>query len=140
MLVSFLILDGKFDHWRHSTWIDPSPFSSRNYLNNAIDDLKDPKRILPRSIIISLLLCIFIYLLTFSSYFTALSAYDIIMSDATAVSFAERVFPPLLYLIPIGVTMSCVGGKKQTMLYLLRSSWITIFSGIWKYFHHRTNV
>lgn len=84
---------------------------SRNYLNNAIDDLKDPKRTLPRSVVISLLICIFIYFLTFSSYFTALSAYDILISDATAVSFAERVFPPLLYLIPIGVTMSCVGGQ-----------------------------
>lgn len=73
--------------------------------------MKDPKRILPRSIVISLLICITIYFLTFSSYFTALSAYDILMSEATAVSFAERVFPPLLYLIPIGVTMSCVGGK-----------------------------
>ena len=40
------------------------------------------------------MICIFIYFLTFSSYFTALSAYDIIMSEATAVSFAERVFPP----------------------------------------------
>jgi hypothetical protein len=33
------------------------------------------------------------------------------MSDATAVSFAENVYKPLLYIIPIGVTMSCVGGK-----------------------------
>ena len=57
------------------------------------------------------MICIFIYLLTFSSYFTALSAFDIIVSEATAVSFAERVFPPLLYIIPIGVTMSCVGGR-----------------------------
>jgi L-type amino acid transporter 8 len=86
-------------------------FLNRNYLNNAIDDLKDPKRILPRSIIISLFICILIYFLTFSSYFTALSAYDILISDATAVSFAERVFRPLLFIIPIGVTMSCVGGK-----------------------------
>ena len=85
-------------------------------MNNAIDDLKDPKRILPRSIVISLLICIFIYLLTFSSYFTALSAFDIVTSDATAVSFAERVYPPLLYLIPIGVMMSCVGGKKTIEL------------------------
>jgi len=38
------------------------------------------------------------------------------MSEATAVSFAERVFPPLLYLIPIGVTMSCVGGKDFLFL------------------------
>lgn len=88
-------------------------FFERNYLNNAIDDLKDPKRILPRSIIISLIISIVIYLLTFSSYFTSLSAYDIIMSEATAVSFAERVFPPLLYIIPIGVTMSCVGGTDS---------------------------
>jgi hypothetical protein len=54
---------------------------------------------------------IFIYFLTFSSYFTALSSYEILISEATAVSFAERVFTPLLYIIPIGVTMSCVGGK-----------------------------
>ena len=81
-------------------------------MNNTIDDLKDPKRTLPRSIIISLLICVFVYFLTFSSYFTALSTYDMLMSDATAVSFAERVFPPLLYIIPIGVTMSCVGGKN----------------------------
>ena len=80
-------------------------------MNNAIDDLKDPKRILPRSIVISLLMCIFIYFLAFSSYFTALSGYDILVSDATAVSFAERVFPPLLYFIPIGVTMACLGGR-----------------------------
>ena len=76
-----------------------------------IDDLKDPKRVLPRSIVISLLICIVIYFLTFSSYFTVLSAYDILLSEATAVSFAERVFSPLLYIIPVGVTMSCVGGK-----------------------------
>lgn len=82
-------------------------------MNNAIDDLKDPKRILPRSIIISLLFCIIIYLLAFSSYFTALSPYDILLSDATAVSFAERIFPSLLYLIPIGVTMACLGGKQH---------------------------
>ncbi|CAF0901905.1 unnamed protein product [Adineta ricciae] len=88
------------------------PYSGWNYLNNAIDDLKDPKRILPRSIVISLLLCIFIYFLTFSSYFTALSAYEILMSDATAVTFAERVFQPLLYIIPIGVTLSCVGAAS----------------------------
>ena len=86
-------------------------------MNNAVDDLKDPKRILPRSIVISLLLCIFIYFLTFSSYFTALSAYDIIMSDATAVSFAERVYTPLLWFIPIGVTMSCVGGRDLCDFY-----------------------
>ncbi|CAF0804923.1 unnamed protein product [Adineta steineri] len=88
------------------------PYSGWNYLNNAIDDLKDPKRTLPRSIVISLLLCIFVYFLTFSSYFTALSAYEILMSDATAVSFAERVWRPLLYIIPIGVTMSCVGAAS----------------------------
>jgi hypothetical protein len=35
------------------------------------------------------------------------------MSEATAVTFAERVFTPLLYIIPIGVTMSCVGGKDR---------------------------
>jgi hypothetical protein len=38
------------------------------------------------------------------------------MSDAVAVSFAERVYAPLLYVIPIGVTMSCVGGTNLSFL------------------------
>ena len=107
-------------------------------MNNAIDDLKDPKRILPRSIVISLLICIVVYLLTFSSYFTGLSAYDIIMSEATAVSFTDRVYSPLSYLIPVGVTMSCVGGENHA----LRPGMLTgvISSGIGKYLHYRTNV
>ncbi|CAF0935948.1 unnamed protein product [Didymodactylos carnosus] len=88
------------------------PYSGWNYLNNAIDDLKNPPKTLPRAIVISLLLCIFIYLLTFSSYFTALTPYEILISDATAVSFSERVFPVLLYVIPIGVTMSCIGAAS----------------------------
>jgi amino acid transporter len=115
MLVYFLIPDGKkivfLTNFIYIYIFFLFLIKKRNYLNNAIDDLKDPKRILPRSIVISLLICIFIYFLTFSSYFTALSAYDILISDATAVSFAERVFTPLLYIIPFGVTMSCVGGK-----------------------------
>ncbi|CAF3802891.1 unnamed protein product [Rotaria sordida] len=85
------------------------PYTGWHCVNNVIDDLKDPNRILPRSIIISLLICILIYFFTFSSYFTVSSAYDILISDATAVSFAECVLPFLLYIIPIGITMSCVG-------------------------------
>lgn len=112
----------------------------RNYLNNAIDDLKDPKRILPRSIVISLLICIFVYFLTFSSYFTALSPYEILMSEATAVTFAERVFPPLLYLIPIGVTMSCVGGKHRPFERNSSQCFPSYFSGIGKHLYHRKYV
>ncbi|CAF3591300.1 unnamed protein product [Adineta steineri] len=50
--------------------------------------------------------------LTSAKWTNALSAYEILMSDATAVSFAERVWRPLLYIIPIGVTMSCVGAAS----------------------------
>ncbi|CAF3570898.1 unnamed protein product [Rotaria socialis] len=88
------------------------PYAGWNYLNNAIDDLKNPKRLLPLSIVISLFICIAVYFLTFSAYFTTLSTFDILSSDATAVSFAERVLPALLYIIPIGVTMSCVGAAS----------------------------
>ncbi|CAF0931525.1 unnamed protein product [Didymodactylos carnosus] len=88
------------------------PYAGWNYLNNTIDNLKNPPKTLPRAIVISLLLCIVIYLLTFSSYFTALTPNEILMSDATAVSFSERVSPLFLYVIPIGVTMSCVGAAS----------------------------
>lgn len=112
MQVYFHTPDGEREAENSSLPLIDLSIDKRNYLNNAIDDLKDPKRTLPRSVVISLLICIFVYLLTFSSYFTALSAYEILMSDATAVSFAERVLPLLLYVIPVGVTMSCVGGTN----------------------------
>lgn len=86
-------------------------------MNNTIDTLKNPKRNLPCSILIALVAAILIYVLTFSSYFTALTAYDIINSDATAVTFAERVLPLFLYVLPIGVTLSCLTGKSALFLF-----------------------
>ncbi|CAF1274345.1 unnamed protein product [Rotaria sordida] len=120
------------------------PYAGWNYLNNAIDDLKDPKRLLPRSIVISLLICILIYFLTFSSYFTALSAYDILQSDATAVSFAERVFTPLLYIIPIGVTMSCVGAASGNIFTVVQMFHVAGRDGLMPHIfsmrHYKSNV
>ena len=114
MLVYFLMLDGKeqiFKEKEKNIFKMFFFFLQRNYLNNTVDDIKNPKRVIPRSIVISLLISIIVYLLTFSSYFTVLSIYDILISEATAVTFAEQVFPPFLYILPIGVTMSCIGGK-----------------------------
>ncbi|CAF2824087.1 unnamed protein product [Rotaria sp. Silwood2] len=117
------------------------PYAGWNYLNNAIEDLKDPKRVLPRSIVISLLLCILIYFLTFSSYFTALSTYDIIISEATAVSFAERVFLPLLYIIPIGVTMSSASGNIFTVVQMFHVAGRDgLMPHIFSMRHYKTNV
>ncbi|CAF0723956.1 unnamed protein product [Adineta ricciae] len=120
------------------------PYAGWNYLNNAIDDLKDPKRLLPLSIVISLFICIMIYFLTFSSYFTALSAYDILISDATAVTFAERVFPPLLYIIPIGVTMSCVGAASGNIFTVVQMFNVAGRDGLMPFIfsmrHYETNV
>ncbi|CAF3642510.1 unnamed protein product [Adineta steineri] len=120
------------------------PYAGWNYLNNAIDDLKDPKRILPRSIVISLSLCIIIYFLTFSSYFTALSAFDILISEATAVTFAERVFRPLLYIIPIGVTMSCVGAASGNIFTVVQMFNVAGRDGLMPFIfsmrHYKSNV
>ncbi|CAF3912755.1 unnamed protein product [Rotaria sordida] len=120
------------------------PYTGWHCVNNVIDDLKDPNRILPRSIIISLLICILIYFFTFSSYFTALSAYDILISDATAVSFAECVLPFLLYIIPIGITMSCVGTASGNLFIVGQMFMVAGRDGLMPYIfsmkHYESNI
>jgi len=113
-------------------------------LNNNVDDLKDPKHVLPRSIIVSLIASGIIYVLTFSSYFTALPPYDIILSDATAVSFVERVFSPLLYIIPVGVTMSCIGGASGNIFTVVQMFDVAGRDGLMPHIfsmrHYKSNV
>ncbi|CAF4058375.1 unnamed protein product [Rotaria sordida] len=78
------------------------------------------------------------------SYFTALSAYDILISDATAVSFAECVLPFLLYIIPIGITMSCVGTASGNLFIVGQMFMVAGRDGLMPYIfsmkHYESNI
>jgi L-type amino acid transporter 11 len=51
------------------------------------------------------------------AYFSALSAEDILDSDAVAVTFAHRVLAsPLAALVPLFVALSCIGSLNGVFL------------------------
>ena len=56
-----------------------------SYLNFVVDELKDPRRNLPRGIIMSLVGCTSIYLLTNLAYFSVLNKNEILRSAAVAI-------------------------------------------------------
>jgi amino acid transporter len=53
---------------------------------------QNPVRDLPRAIAISCVLCLAIYVLTVIAFHTTLSTYEVLGSEAVAVTFANRLY------------------------------------------------
>jgi len=88
-----------------------------SYLNFVVDELEEPKKNLPRGIIISLVGCTSIYLLTNLAYFAVLNSDELLSSEAVAIDVANRTLPEWLgWLIPICVALSCIGGVNGSII------------------------
>jgi hypothetical protein len=68
----------------------------------------------------------FQYILVNLAYFSALSPYEILDSDAVAVTFASRVLGPLAGLVPLFVALSCIGSLNGVWMLLGRCQSIFI--------------
>jgi len=86
--------------WAYDGW---------NTANFLVEEIIDPERNLPLSIVIGLPLVIIVYILTNISYFTVMSVEEMISSPAVAITWANRVMPPAAWLIPIFVALSTFG-------------------------------
>jgi L-type amino acid transporter 9 len=86
--------------WAYDGW---------NTANFMTEEIINPQRNLPLAIMIGLPLTIVIYILTNISYFTVLSIDDMLSSPAVAITWAERVIPGAVWLIPIFVALSTFG-------------------------------
>ena len=84
-------------------------YTGWNYLNFIIEEMKDPVRDLPRAIFISCVACLVIYVLTIVAFHTALSPAEVLGSEAVAVTFANRMYGPMAWIIPIFVACSTFG-------------------------------
>ncbi|KAI0980167.1 hypothetical protein GJ496_005968 [Pomphorhynchus laevis] len=96
------------------------PYTGWNYLNNAVEELKNPARNLPIAIFVSLVFCTIVYTLTFASYFTALSISQVKTVPATAVSYIELIYSPLRYVLPLFVALSALGGLNGNLFTISR--------------------
>ncbi len=91
-------------------------YNGWNYLNFVIEELQDPVKNLPRAIAISCILVTVVYVLTNVAFYTTLSVPEVLGSEAVAVTFAERMYGPMAFMIPIFVALSTFGGVNGILL------------------------
>ncbi|GAB6027572.1 hypothetical protein CHUAL_001811 [Chamberlinius hualienensis] len=91
-------------------------YNGWNYLNFIIEELKEPVRDLPRAIGISCVLVTVVYVLTNVAFYTTLSVDEILGSEAVAVTFADRLYGVMSWIIPVFVAMSTFGAVNGVLL------------------------
>uniref|UniRef100_A0A1I8ASP9 Large neutral amino acids transporter small subunit 1 n=1 Tax=Steinernema glaseri TaxID=37863 RepID=A0A1I8ASP9_9BILA len=93
--------------WAYNGW---------NYLNFITEELINPTKNLPRAIAISCTVCTVIYCLANIAFYAGTSADDLLESKAIAVTFANRHYGPMAFIMPILVACSCFGTVNGVML------------------------
>ncbi|XP_031314421.2 B(0,+)-type amino acid transporter 1 isoform X1 [Camelus dromedarius] len=91
--------------WAYDGW---------NQLNYITEELKNPFRNLPLAIIIGILLVTGCYILMNVSYFTVMTATELLQSQAVAVTFGDRVLYPASWVVPLFVAISTIGAANGT--------------------------
>ncbi|XP_064598981.1 b(0,+)-type amino acid transporter 1-like [Liolophura sinensis] len=89
--------------WAYDGW---------NNLNFVTEELKNPHKDLPRSIMIGIPLTTVCYVLANIGYFAVMSKEEIMLSSAVAVTWGERMLGIMAWIIPVFVVMSCFGAAN----------------------------
>lgn len=83
-----------------------------NYLNFIVEELQNPRRNLPLAIAISCSTCTVIFVLVNVALYTVISPEEMLTSPAVAVEFANKMFGPFSFVMPIFVACSTVGSAN----------------------------
>ncbi|KAI6177348.1 hypothetical protein M3Y97_00897300 [Aphelenchoides bicaudatus] len=93
--------------WAYNGW---------NYLNFITEELINPTKNLPRAIFISCGICTVVYLLTNVAFYVGTSPDELLESKAIAVTFANKYYGFMAFVMPILVAGSCFGTVNGVML------------------------
>ncbi|XP_020711674.1 b(0,+)-type amino acid transporter 1 isoform X3 [Athalia rosae] len=92
--------------WAYDGW---------NNLNYVTEEIKDPSRNLPRSIMIGIPLVTLCYALINISYLAVMSPSEMVESEAVAVTFGNRILGVMAWLMPLSVAVSTFGSANGTL-------------------------
>ncbi|KAG6447621.1 b(0,+)-type amino acid transporter 1-like isoform X2 [Manduca sexta] len=92
--------------WAYDGW---------NNLNYVTEEIKNPSKNLPLSIIIGIPLVTLCYALVNVSYLAVMSMSEMVDSEAVAVTFGNRLLGPMAWLMPLAVTISTFGSANGTL-------------------------
>ncbi|XP_054480785.1 cystine/glutamate transporter [Anoplopoma fimbria] len=79
------------------------------YLNFITEEVINPNRNIPLAIICSMVTVTVCYVLVNVAYFTMMTPAELLLSDAVAVTFANRALQGMASVIPFLVALSCLG-------------------------------
>ncbi|KRY20391.1 Y+L amino acid transporter 1, partial [Trichinella patagoniensis] len=91
-------------------------YNGWNYLNFIVEEIQNPKRNLPLAIAISCTTVTVIYTLTNVAFYAVIPPHEFIATDATATTFAEKVYGPAAWIMPVFVALSTIGSCNGTIL------------------------
>ncbi|NWJ06289.1 S7A13 protein, partial [Crypturellus undulatus] len=98
-------------------------------LNYMAEEMKNPSRNIPLTVMTAVPAVIVFYLLVNVSYLTVLTPKEIVSSVAVAVTWADRVIPSAAWIIPLSVAVSIFGALNSSMFTLGRLSYAGSQSG-----------
>ncbi|XP_077195944.1 cystine/glutamate transporter-like [Paroedura picta] len=101
------------------------------YVNFVTEEIVNPKRNIPLSIVASLIVVTVCYILTNVSYYAVLTPQEILSSEAVAVSFANKAFKSISSVIPILVALSCFGALNGGIFAASRMLFAAAREGQW---------
>ncbi|KAM4749642.1 cystine/glutamate transporter-like [Rhinophrynus dorsalis] len=101
------------------------------YVNFVTEEIINPERNIPLTVIVSLIVVTVSYLLTNVAYYTILTPDEVLGSDAVAVSFAEETLGRFSSVIPILVALSCFGALNGGIFAASRMLFAASREGQW---------
>ncbi|XP_058047231.1 cystine/glutamate transporter-like isoform X2 [Ahaetulla prasina] len=101
------------------------------YINFVTEEIVNPKKNIPRAVIVSLIVVTVCYVLTNVSYYAVLTPQEILSSDAVAVSFTDKVFKNISSAILILVALSCFGALNGGIFAASRMLFAAAREGQW---------
>ncbi|KAH1185560.1 hypothetical protein KIL84_018309 [Mauremys mutica] len=114
------------------------------YVNFVTEEIVNPERNIPLSVIVALLIVTLGYLRTNVSYYAVLTAEEVLASEAVAVSFVDRAFKRISSAIPVLVALSCFGSLNGGIFAAARMLFAASREGQWpplfSMIHRRRNT